>query len=325
MASRCSSTRRAASWRRSPGSSCCPVLFGPADGGARPGIAGHRRLDHRRHQSGWRRRNALGAVLGAAIVGVLENGIVLLGINTYAQQVVTGAAILLAVGSISGRSGASVASRDEFGPSKDGAGAQQGVPECHWPVEATTLEEVHIDEHLWQDQRVFTQSAEVRLGSRGRCGSRRELESLVALAQDATPQAAACAEPFDSGLLSTVTMVTDGSPITVAIVPKVSIRSSKTPASARKRKRGTRRHFRVAGAQTGDAALQVKMIEDLITKQVNAIVISPNEPTSVVDVINDGMSKGILMMTFDSDSPDSDRVMYIGTDNKTAGKVQGET
>ena len=32
------------------------------------------------------------------IVGVLENGIVLLGINTYAQQVVTGAAILLAVG-----------------------------------------------------------------------------------------------------------------------------------------------------------------------------------------------------------------------------------
>lgn len=40
---------------------------------------------------------AFGAILGAAIVGVLENGIVLLGINTYAQQVVTGAAIILAV------------------------------------------------------------------------------------------------------------------------------------------------------------------------------------------------------------------------------------
>ena len=40
---------------------------------------------------------AFGALLGAAIVGVLENGIVLLGINTYAQQVVTGAAIILAV------------------------------------------------------------------------------------------------------------------------------------------------------------------------------------------------------------------------------------
>src|SRR5688500_7338150 len=46
---------------------------------------------------------------------------------------------------------------------------------------------------------------------------------LTALAQDATPvagEAAACAEPFDAGRLSTVKMVTDGSPITVAIVPK---------------------------------------------------------------------------------------------------------
>ena len=34
---------------------------------------------------------------------------------------------------------------------------------------------------------------------------------------------------------------------------------------------------------------------------------------------------GILMMTFDSDSPDSNRVEYIGTNNKTAGRIQGET
>ena len=39
----------------------------------------------------------LGAVLGAAIIGVIENGIVLLNINTYATQVVTGAVILVAV------------------------------------------------------------------------------------------------------------------------------------------------------------------------------------------------------------------------------------
>jgi ribose transport system permease protein len=39
----------------------------------------------------------LGAVLGAAIIGVLENGIVLLGINTYAQQAVIGTVVLLAV------------------------------------------------------------------------------------------------------------------------------------------------------------------------------------------------------------------------------------
>jgi ribose transport system substrate-binding protein len=149
---------------------------------------------------------------------------------------------------------------------------------------------------------------------------------FVAEAQDATPQAAACAEPFDSGLLSTVTMVTDGSPITVAIVPKlVHPFFEDTRIGAEEEAQALGVTFEWQAPQTGDAALQVRMIEDLITKQVNAIVISPNEPASVVGVINDGLSKGILMMTFDSDSPDSDRVMYIGTDNKTAGMVQGET
>jgi ribose transport system substrate-binding protein len=149
---------------------------------------------------------------------------------------------------------------------------------------------------------------------------------FVALAQDATPQAAACAEPFDSGLLSTVKMVTDGSPITVAIVPKgvhPFFEDCRIGADEEAKSLGV--NFEWQAPQQFDAALQVKMIEDLITKQVNAIVISPNEPTSVVDVINDGLSKGILMMTFDSDSPDSNRVEYIGTNNKTAGMVQGDT
>ena len=39
----------------------------------------------------------LGTVLGAAIIGVLDNGLVLLGVNLYAQQVVIGTVILLAV------------------------------------------------------------------------------------------------------------------------------------------------------------------------------------------------------------------------------------
>lgn len=146
-----------------------------------------------------------------------------------------------------------------------------------------------------------------------------------AFAQDATP-AAACAEPFEPGLLSTVNMISDGSPISVAIVPKLVhpfFEDCRIGAEEEATALGVT--FEWVAPQTGDPAIQVKMIEDLISKQVNAIVISPNEPTSVVGVINDGLSKGILMMTFDSDSPDSDRVMYIGTDNKTAGMVQGDT
>jgi ribose transport system substrate-binding protein len=149
------------------------------------------------------------------------------------------------------------------------------------------------------------------------------------IAQDATPAAspaAACAEPFDASRLSTVKMVTDGSPITVAIVPKgvhPFFEDTRKGAEEEAGKLGVT--FQWVAPQTFDAALQVKMIEDLVSKQVNAIVISPNDPASVVSVINDGLSKGVLMMTFDSDSPDSNRVMYIGTDNKTAGKIQGDT
>ena len=146
-----------------------------------------------------------------------------------------------------------------------------------------------------------------------------------AMAQGATP-VAACAEPFDASRLSSVTMVTDGSPITVAIVPKLVhpfFEDCRIGAEEAAGELGVT--FEWVAPQTGDPAIQVKMIEDLISKQVNAIVISPNEPASVVPVINDGLSKGILMLTFDSDSPDSDRLMYIGTDNHTAGQVQGDT
>ncbi len=83
--------------------------------------------------------------------------------------------------------------------------------------------------------------------------------------------------------------------------------------------------FEYVAPQQADPALQVKIIEDLIAKKVHAISISPNEPKSVEPVIAEGMKQGILMMTFDSDSPNSQRVMYIGTDNKAAGKTMGET
>ncbi|MCM8746849.1 substrate-binding domain-containing protein [Thermomicrobium sp. CFH 73360] len=79
--------------------------------------------------------------------------------------------------------------------------------------------------------------------------------------------------------------------------------------------------FQWVAPQQADPAQQVSMIEDLIRKKVHAISISPNEPKSVEPVIAEGMKQGILMMTFDADSPNSQRVMYIGTDNKAAGRT----
>jgi ribose transport system substrate-binding protein len=147
-------------------------------------------------------------------------------------------------------------------------------------------------------------------------------------AQDATPAAtpAACLEPIDAARLEQVTTVEAGTDITVALVPKlVHPFFEDCRIGAEQKAEELEVEFQWAAPQTGDPAIQVRMIEDLVSRQVHAIVISPNDPTSVEPVIASAMGQGILVMTFDSDSPESERVMYIGTENKTAGSVQGQT
>ncbi|HEY8448405.1 MAG TPA: sugar-binding protein [Thermomicrobiales bacterium] len=145
-----------------------------------------------------------------------------------------------------------------------------------------------------------------------------------ALAQEATATPGfGCIGPAPE---VTVTPVPEGTQISVALVPKLVhpfFEDCRIGAEEAANELGV--DFQWVVPQTGDPAIQVQMIEDLVRTQVHAIVISPNEPKSVEPVIADAVSKGILVMTFDSDSPDSQRLIYIGTDNKTAGSVQGQT
>jgi ribose transport system substrate-binding protein len=53
------------------------------------------------------------------------------------------------------------------------------------------------------------------------------------------------------------------------------------------------------------------------------MAISPVDPANQTDMIN-GAAKSILVLTQDSDAPNSDRACYIGTDNVVAGKQAGE-
>ena len=68
---------------------------------------------------------------------------------------------------------------------------------------------------------------------------------------------------------------------------------------------------------------QLKIIEDFIAQGYDGIGISPNDPSAVKEVIKRAMAKGIAVVTFDSDSPESDRLVYIGTDNREGGRVGG--
>jgi ribose transport system substrate-binding protein len=73
-----------------------------------------------------------------------------------------------------------------------------------------------------------------------------------------------------------------------------------------------------------DIAEQARVVEDVISKGVDAIGISCNEPTGCIEPINKAVEAGIPVMTWDSDSPDSNRFTYLGVDNVEGGKAAAE-
>jgi ribose transport system substrate-binding protein len=73
----------------------------------------------------------------------------------------------------------------------------------------------------------------------------------------------------------------------------------------------------------GTAAEQKRIVDDLLAKGIDGVAISPVDPINQTKMIND-VSKQVLVITQDSDAPQSDRACYIGTDNLAAGRQAGE-
>jgi ribose transport system substrate-binding protein len=78
------------------------------------------------------------------------------------------------------------------------------------------------------------------------------------------------------------------------------------------------------GSISSDAAEQVRVVEDVIAKGVDAIGISCNDPTALIDVIQKALDAGIEVMTWDSDSPESGRFTYLGVDNYEGGMAAAD-
>jgi len=73
-----------------------------------------------------------------------------------------------------------------------------------------------------------------------------------------------------------------------------------------------------------DAAQQAQKINSYISSGVNGIAISPNDPAGIKIVVKNALSKGIPVITFDSDAPESGRYVYLGTNNYNAGYEAGK-
>ena len=68
------------------------------------------------------------------------------------------------------------------------------------------------------------------------------------------------------------------------------------------------------------AAEQQHIVDDLIAKGVNGFAISPVDPVNQTQMLNRAAQQA-LVVTQDSDAPNSNRVCYIGTDNVAAGRL----
>lgn len=66
---------------------------------------------------------------------------------------------------------------------------------------------------------------------------------------------------------------------------------------------------------------QIKMVEDAVSRDVSAIVIAPNDVEGLNVTLDKAASKGIPVITVDSDVTYEGRLAYIGSDNVSAGSV----
>ena len=73
---------------------------------------------------------------------------------------------------------------------------------------------------------------------------------------------------------------------------------------------------------TGAAAEQNDILENLAAQGYDAVAVSAVAPSDQVPILNKVAAKAKLI-TFDSDAPKSNRLLYIGTNNYEAGKALG--
>jgi len=69
-----------------------------------------------------------------------------------------------------------------------------------------------------------------------------------------------------------------------------------------------------------DAQVQAQYVEQLVASGVDGIAISCTDANLLTSALKAAVDKGVIVVTFDSDAPDSGRMAYYGVDDKEAGK-----
>lgn len=69
-----------------------------------------------------------------------------------------------------------------------------------------------------------------------------------------------------------------------------------------------------------DGQVQAQRIAQAVNEGANAVLISCSDASKVTGAIDDAVAKGVPVMTFDSDAPESKRFAFLGIDDVKAGQ-----
>jgi len=69
--------------------------------------------------------------------------------------------------------------------------------------------------------------------------------------------------------------------------------------------------FIYTGPTTADVAKQAEIVDNLITRGVNAIAVAPNDPAAIAPVLKKAKARGIVVMTSDTDGAQDVRELFV--------------
>lgn len=76
-----------------------------------------------------------------------------------------------------------------------------------------------------------------------------------------------------------------------------------------------------APSSPSDVMGQVQMVEDLVAKGIDILLLAPNQPDTLTNVLDEAAAKGITIVAVDTDIPEYDKkACFVGTGNKEAVK-----
>jgi ribose transport system substrate-binding protein len=237
--------------------------------------------------------STLGVVLGAAFMQVLRNGLVLLGFPAYWQEAAMGALILVAI------------LLDYW--------QRERLPTRNWNGEREAKE-----------QEAGTGQLPVRRW--------RGLLALSILLTLFLVAVVVWQVLVNSPLVLPSSEHPDQRTLTIAWIPK----ARDNPVFELGRQGAVQKALELSndgpvrvqvlyvGSVSADAAEQVQVMEDVIARDVDAIAISCNDPIVCIDPIDKAVAAGIPVMTWDSDSPQSQRFTYLGVANYEAGQAAAD-